>query len=68
MKTEVNNEATALMAHLGVYSAMLGSRFKFRGPTPERTMRKGEDGLRKPGRYGKGLRNWMNAKPSKGRV
>ena len=62
------NIACQILAHLNVYSAMLGTRIKYRGPTPERSFRKGEDGQRKPGRYGKGLSNWCNRKPSKGRV
>lgn len=65
---EPQNIACQLLAHLGVYGAMLGTRAKYRGATPERSMRKGEDGQRKPGRYAKGLRNWCNNKPYKGRV
>lgn len=62
------NAAQQILAHLNVYGAMLGTRAKYRGPTPARSMRKGEDGMRKPGRYGKGLRNWCNGKASRGRT
>lgn len=65
---EQQNAAVQILTHLGVYSMMLGSKVTFRGATAPRSMRKGEDGLRKPGRYGKGLRNWINRKPSKGRI
>jgi len=60
MKPETT--ASKLLAHLGVYSMLLGSKISYRGATPKRTMRKGEDGLRKAGRYGKGLRNWITGK------
>lgn len=62
------NAAEQILEYLGVYGAMLGTRAKYRGATPKRVMRKGEDGQRKPGGYGKGLRNWCDCKPSKGRV
>lgn len=62
------NAAEQILEHLGVYGAMLGTRVKYRGATPERQMRKGEDGMRKAGRYGKGLRNWCNRKPNTGRI
>lgn len=54
------NAAVQLLTHLGVYGAMLGTRAKYRTATPERRMRKGEDGQRKPGGFGRGLRNWIN--------
>lgn len=54
------NAAMQILAYLNVYGAMLGTRVKYRGATPPKTMRKGEDGMRKPGAYGKGLRNWIN--------
>ena len=60
MKPETT--ASKLLAHLGVYSMLLGTKIVYRGATPERRMRKGEDGQRKPGGYGKGLRNWINSK------
>lgn len=59
---EPETTASRLLAFLGVYGAMLGTRAKYRGATPQRTMRKGEDGQRKPGDYGRGLRNWINSK------
>lgn len=31
----------------------------YRTATPNRQMRRGEDGQRKAGRYGRGLRNWI---------
>ena len=65
---EQQNAAMQILAYLNVYGAMLGTRVKYRGPTPKRTMRKGEDGMRRPGAYGKGLRNWCNRQPSKGRI
>lgn len=54
--------AELLLAHIGVYSAMLGTKITYRGATPIKKdrMRKGEDGQRKAGAYGKGLRNWCN--------
>jgi len=65
---EQQNAAQQILAYLNVYNAMLGTRAKFRGATPPKTMRKGEDGRRRPGAYGKGLRNWCNQQPSKGRI
>lgn len=40
---------------------------RYRLATAERHMRKGEDGQRKPGGYGRGLRNWINGKQMKAR-
>jgi len=65
---EPSNAATRILEYLGVYGAMLGTRAKYRGPTPPRQMRKGEDGQRKAGGYGRGLRNFCNRQPSKGRI
>ncbi len=62
------NEAQHILARLNVYGAMMGTRVKYRGPTPVRSMRKGEDGMRKPDRYGKGLRNWITRKQAQERA
>lgn len=56
---EPQNAAQQILSLLGVYAAC-GVMRRFRYATPERGMRKGEDGQRKAGGYGKGLRNWAN--------
>ena len=61
---EPKNAAQAILAQLGVYKT-LGMKKQYRYATPERAMRKGEDGSRKPGGYGKGLRNWINRENAK---
>lgn len=51
------NAAEQILEHLGVYSMMLDTKITYRGATPPRRMRKGEDGQRKAGAYGRGIRN-----------
>jgi hypothetical protein len=53
--------ASKLLAHLGVYSMMLGSKIVYRGATPARKVM-GRNGTKRAGAYGKGLRNWINSK------
>lgn len=58
---ETSNTATQLLAHLGVYGAMLGTRAKYRGATPQRKVM-GRNGTKRAGAFGKGLRNAINHK------
>lgn len=50
--------ASQLLAHLGVYGMMLGSKISHRGATPKRKVM-GRNGTKRAGAYGKGLRNWI---------
>jgi len=62
------NCAQQILAHVGVYAAQLRRDTGYRLATPPRRMRKGEDGMRKAGGYGRGLTNWRTGKPNRGRV
>lgn len=53
------NAAQQIHAALG-YADPKFPKPSHRYATPERAMRKGEDGMRKPSGYSKGLRNWCN--------
>lgn len=53
-------EATRLRARVGI--AQAAGTAPWRMPTPPRHMRKGEDGQRKPGAYGKHLRRHFDSK------
>lgn len=59
--------AIRLLKHLGYFSPIV-PKPSHRLGTAQRTMRRGEDGMRKAGGYGRGLRNWLTGKPGKGRV
>lgn len=60
------NTAQQIHFALGVHNPLVPAN-KYRLATAERYMRKGEDGQRKPGGYGKGLRNWITGKNLKAR-
>lgn len=63
------NEAQQLHAALGVHDPKVPKQVHLKGyATPERQMRKGEDGMRKAGGYGKSLRNWCNQQARKSRA
>lgn len=59
MKPETT--ASKLLAHLGVYSMLLGSKIVYRGATPPRKVM-GRNGTKRAGAYGRGLRNWIDSK------
>lgn len=59
--------ALRLMEHLGCFDPKV-PKPAHRLATAQRHMRRGEDGMRKAGGYGRGLLNWRTNKPTKGRV